>query len=145
MSLRRVVFLPSFLNARFGSFSTNRFRHHSRFFHFFNNRAFIPKTRKGTSYCDRIIRNGKTCKKIAPTIIHKIAVDTDPVLKAFERTKQEMYKRYERTTWTLEDLPKGISFKEYSNWRECASQAHDKYIKGEMTKEEALKIIEVKD
>ena len=106
---------------------------------------FIPKTRKATSYCDRIIRDGKTCKKIAPTIIHKIAVDTDPVLKAFERTKQKMYKRYERTTWTLEDLPNGISFEEYLNWRESASRARDKYIKGEMTKGEALKIIEVKD
>ena len=28
---------------------------------------------------------------------------------------------------------------------EGASQARDKYIKGEMTKEEALKIVEVKD
>lgn len=56
-----------------------------------------------------------------------------------------MYKRYERTTWSLEALPKGISFKEYSDWRESASQARDKYIKGELTKEEALKIIEVKD
>lgn len=56
-----------------------------------------------------------------------------------------MYKRYERTAWTLEDLPKGISFKEYLNWRECALQARDNYIKGEITKEEALKIIEVKD
>ena len=56
-----------------------------------------------------------------------------------------MYKRYERTTWTLEALPKGISFKEYSNWREVASHARDKYIRGELTQEEALKIIEVKD
>ena len=31
------------------------------------------------------------------------------------------------------------------NWREGASQARDKYIKGEMTKEEALKIIEVNE
>ena len=68
-----------------------------------------------------------------------------PVLKAFERTKQKMYKRYERTTWSLEALPKGISFEEYLNWREGASQARDKYIKGELTKEEALKIIEDKD
>ena len=32
----------------------------------------------------------KDLQKIAPTIIHKIAVDTDPVLKAFERTKQKI-------------------------------------------------------
>ena len=39
LSLRRAAFLPSFSNARFGSFSTNRFRHHSRFFRFFHSRA----------------------------------------------------------------------------------------------------------
>ena len=47
--------------------------------------------------------------------------------------------------WTIEELPKGISFDEYLDWREAASVARDKYIKGELTAEEALKIIEVKD
>lgn len=106
---------------------------------------FIPKTRKATKYCDRIIRDGKTCKEIAPAIMHKIAVETDPVVKAFERNKQKMYKRYERTTWTDSTLPKGISFEDYLSWRENASEARDKYIKGELTEKEALNIIEVKD
>lgn len=108
-------------------------------------RYFIPRTKKKTLYCDRIISDGKTCKEIAPAIKHKIAVDTDPVMKAFERTKQKMYKRYERASWSLEDLPKGISFDEYLDWREAASQARDRYLKGEITAEEALKIIEVND
>ena len=106
---------------------------------------FIPKTRKTTLYCDRAISNGKTCKEVAPAIKHKISVDTDPVLKAYDRTKNKMYKRYERTTWTLEKLPKGISFEKYLDWREPAAVARDKYLKGELTAEEALKIIEVND
>ena len=106
---------------------------------------FIPKTRKTTLYCDRVISNGKTCKEVAPAIKHKISVDTDPVLKAYDRTKHKMYKRYERTTWTLEKLPKGISFEKYLDWREPAAVARDKYLKGELTAEEALKIIEVND
>lgn len=104
---------------------------------------FIPKTKKKTLYCDRVIKDGKTCKEIAPPIMHKIGVNTDPVLKAFERTKQKMYKRYERNTWSLEGLPKGISFEKYFDWRESASQARDRYFKGELSQEEALKIIEV--
>lgn len=106
---------------------------------------FIPRTRKKTLYCDRIISEGKTCKEIAPAIKHQMAVDSDSVLRIYERTKQKMYKRYERATWTIEELPKGISFDEYLDWREAASVARDKYIKGELTAEEALKIIEVND
>lgn len=106
---------------------------------------FIPKTRKTTLYCDRVIKDGKTCKEIAPAIIHKNAVDIDPVLKAYNRTKNKMYKRYERTTWTTETLQKGISFEKYSEWREAAAEARSKYLKGELTAEEALKIIEVND
>ena len=96
-------------------------------------------------YCDRVINNGKTCKEIAPVIKHKIAVDTDPVLKAFERTKQKMYKRYERAADSLKKLSKGISIEKYWDWSEAASVARDKYLRGELTAEEALKIIEVND
>lgn len=106
---------------------------------------FIPKTRKATRYCDRVISDGKTCKEIAPIIKHKIAIDTDPVLKAFERTKQKMYKRYERAAYALKQLPKGISIEMYWDWSEAASAARDQYLRGELTAEEALKIIEVND
>ncbi|MDO4618805.1 MAG: DUF6076 domain-containing protein [Clostridia bacterium] len=106
---------------------------------------FIPKTRKTTLYCDRVMKNGKTCKEIAPALKHKIAVDTDPVLKAFERTKQKMYKRYERAADSLNKLSKGISIEEYWNWNDAATEARDKYLRGELTAEEALKIIEVND
>ena len=51
---------------------------------------FIPKTRKTTLYCDRVMKDGKTCKEIAPAIIHKNAVDTDLVLKVYDRTKHKM-------------------------------------------------------
>ena len=91
------------------------------------------------------MKNGKTCKEIAPALKHKIAVDTDPVLKAFERTKQKMYKRYERAADSLNKLSKGISIEEYWNWNDAATEARDKYLRGELTAEEALKIIEVND
>lgn len=91
------------------------------------------------------MKDGKTCKEIAPAIIHKNAVDADPVLKVYDRTKHKMYKRYERAYYSLDQLPKGIYFEKYLEWREPAAEVRTKYLKGELTAEEALKIIEVKD
>ena len=48
---------------------------------------FIPKTRKTTLYCDRIFKNGKTCKQIGPTLKHKLNIEKDEVLKTFDKVK----------------------------------------------------------
>ena len=70
---------------------------------------------------------------------------SDEVLKTFERTKQKMYKRYERANVSLEPLAHGLSWNEYEQWQKSAREAKDKYVLGEITAEEALEIIEVKD
>lgn len=106
---------------------------------------FIPKTKKATLYCDRVIKNGKTCKQIAPHLKRRINAMSDEVLKTFERTKQKMYKRYERANDSLEPLAHGLSWNEYEQWQKSAREAKDKYVLGEITAEEALEIIEVKD
>lgn len=106
---------------------------------------FIPKTKKVTLYCDRVIKNGKTCKQIAPHLKRRINAENDKVLKAYERTKQKLYKRYERASCSLDPLPHGLSWQEYTNWIDLAGAAKAKYLLGEITAEEALEIIEVKD
>lgn len=106
---------------------------------------FIPKTKKVTLYCDRVIKNGKTCKQIAPHLKRRINAENDKVLKAYERTKQKMYKRYERASCSLDPLPHGLSWQEYTNWIDLAGAAKAKYLLGKITTEEALEIIEVKD
>ena len=106
---------------------------------------FIPKTKKATLYCDRVIKHGKTCKQIAPQLKRRINAMSDEVLKTFERTKQKMYKRYERANDSLEPLAHGLSWNEYEQWQKSAREAKDKYVLGEITAEEALEIIEVKD
>ena len=106
---------------------------------------FIPKTKKATLYCDRVIKNGKTCKQLAPHLKRRINAMSDEVLKTFERTKQKMYKRYERANDSLEPLAHGLSWNEYEQWQKSAREAKDKYVLGEITAEEALEIIEVKD
>ena len=59
-------------------------------------RYFIPKTAKKTLYCDRIIKDNKTCKNLAPGLKHKLQAQNKKVVEEFDRAKQKMYKRYER-------------------------------------------------
>lgn len=108
-------------------------------------RYFIPKTRKLTKYCDRIIKDGKTCKQIAPSVIRKEIIKEDIVLDTFTRTREKMYKRFERASNSLNQLPKGLNIKEYYAWLDAATKARNDYVRGEISAEEALKIIEVND
>ena len=105
-------------------------------------RYFIPKTRKKTLYCDRVIKNGKTCKELAPAQKHKLQAKNDEVIQAFDRARQKMYKRYERAKDSPHDLEKGITYDEFYAWLDRATAARDAYLKDKITAEEALKIIE---
>lgn len=60
-------------------------------------RYFIPKTKKKTLYCDRVLMNGKTCKELVPSLKHKLNAKRQKVIEEFDRAKRRMYKRYERT------------------------------------------------
>ena len=59
-------------------------------------RYFIPQTAKKTLYCDRVIKDNKTCKDLAPGLKHKLQAQNKKVVEEFDRAKQKMYKRYER-------------------------------------------------
>ena len=87
---------------------------------------------------------GKTCKQLGPRIKHEIEVDKHNVVEEFDRAKQRMYKRYERSVfYNQEPTEKSLMQTEYSKWLEQATQARDMYLAGEMSEEEALKIINV--
>ena len=106
---------------------------------------FVPKTNKATKYCARVLKDGKTCKELAPSLKHKKMVLTDKVVEAFDRAKRKMYRRYERNDGKIYMSPKGITYDDFYVWNDAATEARDKYLKGELTAEEALKIIEVND
>lgn len=106
---------------------------------------FVPKTNKATKYCDRILKDGKTCKDLAPSLKHKKMVLTDKVVETFDRAKRKMYRRYERNDGKIYMSPKGITYDDFYVWNDAATEARDKYLRGELTAEEALKIIEVND
>lgn len=108
-------------------------------------RYFVPKTNKTTMYCDRILKDDKACKVLAPTLKHKKLVRTDKVVETYDREKRKMYRRYERNDGKIYMSPKGITYDDFYVWCDAATEARDKYRRGELTAEEALKIIEVKD
>lgn len=106
---------------------------------------FVPKTNKVTKYCDRILKDDKTCKALAPSLKHKKMVRTDKVVEAYDREKRKMYRRYERNDGKNYMSPKGVTYDDFYVWNDVATEARDKYLRGELTAEEALKIIEVND
>lgn len=105
------------------------------------NRYFIPKTKKKTLYCDRVFKDGKTCKQIGPTQKYKTLAVNDIVLKTFEKEKNKMYKRMERTN-AFGKTPKSISYDEYVDWLNMSVNAKNLYLNNELTEIEALRIIQ---
>ena len=108
-------------------------------------RYFVPKTSKATKYCDRVLQGDKTCKDLAPSLKHKMMVRSDKVVEAFDRAKRKMYRRYERNDGKIYMSPKGITYDEFYVWNDAATEARDKYLRGELSEAEALKIIESND
>ena len=105
-------------------------------------RFFVPRTRRKTVYCDRVIKDGKTCKELGPRLKHKLEAMNKKVIEEFDRARQRMYKRYERATY-LNQKPseKGLTYSELYEWLDSATQARDLFLAGKLSEEEALKII----
>ena len=107
-------------------------------------RYFVPKTAKKTLYCDRIIKDDKSCKALAPALKHKLQAQSKQVVEEFDRAKQRMYKRQERAADpNIKASEKDLTYAEYYEWLESATQARDDYLAGKLSVEEALKIINV--
>ena len=106
-------------------------------------RYFIPKTRKKTLYCDRILKDEKTCKEWGPVLKHKLAAQRNEVIKAFDQAKRKMYKRYERKEYGINQKPseKDLSYAEYYEWLDAATKARDEYLAGKISSGDALKVI----
>lgn len=107
-------------------------------------RYFIPKTKKKTLYCDRILKDGKTCKEWGPILKHRKMVRDHEVIETFDRIKRKMYKRYERAEYGINQKPseKDLSYAEYYQWLDQATGARDDYLEGKISKEDALNLIE---
>ena len=106
-------------------------------------RIFIPKTRKKTKYCDRIIRDGKTCKQIAPYLNRKERAAADRVISEFNRINDMLLHRLEREEYDKKASPIDLTREDYYKWLDTATDARNRYLAGDLSEEEAVCIIHV--
>lgn len=106
-------------------------------------RYFIPKSRRKTLYCDRVIRDGKTCKQVAPHLNRKERAAADKVVSEFNRVKDMLVHRLERAQYDKKSSPIDLTREEYYRWLDAATAARERYLSGELSEEEAWKIIHV--
>ena len=105
-------------------------------------RYFVPKTKKETLYCDRVIRDGRTCKDIGPSIKRKHAEENDEVIKAYRQNERKLQRRKERARNPIEETKEElVAWKELNKWRKAAQPALEKYLIGKISKEKALSLI----
>ena len=109
----------------------------------FCGRYFTPKTRKLTKYCDRITRNSKTCKRIAPGLKKRERDAAHKVTSEFMRIKDMLFHRKDRAGEDKKSSVIDLTDGEYVQWLAAATDARDRYLAGELTEEEAMAIIYV--
>lgn len=105
-------------------------------------RYFVPRTKRKTLYCDRELKDGKTCKELAPSLKHRLDAKRKKVIEEFDQAKRRMYKRYERTR-DFGERPsnRNLSYNEYYAWLKRVTDARDQHLAGKMAEGDALKII----
>ena len=104
---------------------------------------FLPKTRRKTLYCDRVIRDGKTCKQIAPAENHKKRSAANAVISVFEQSMNRMRRRLERSGEDKKESPIDINDEQFCLWQNKAVNAKNRYLAGELTEDEAIELIYV--
>jgi hypothetical protein len=109
----------------------------------FCGRYFTPKTRKLTKYCDRITRNSKTCKRIAPGLKKRERDAAHKVTSEFMRIKDMLFHRKDRAGEEKKSSVIDLTDGEYVQWLAAATDARDRYLAGELSEEEAMTIIYV--
>ena len=102
---------------------------------------FIPKTKKMTLYCDRVIKGNKTCKDLAPGLKRRQDKEQD-VLAEYDRLYDLYYARMERYEGRA-DLERptteiDISQKEFFLWSAKAQALRKKYLAREILANEFL-------
>jgi hypothetical protein len=103
-------------------------------------RYFVPKTKKKTDYCDRVWKDGRTCKELGSNLKRKNAPAEDKYLLACKRLRARFYERDYRE-YASERERKATSYEHYEDWMEDAAEARAAYLSGEIGGEELLRRI----
>ena len=79
---------------------------------------FIPSKRTDEIYCDRILKNGKTCKELG----YSLKIADDPFIATFTKARKTQHARI-RYNKHIKDYKE----KHYEPWLHAATQARDEY------------------
>ena len=79
---------------------------------------FSPAKRSDEIYCDRVYKNGKTCKELG----YSLKIADDPFKAAFTKARKTHHARI-RYNKHIKDYKE----KHYEPWLQAATQAKDKY------------------
>lgn len=105
---------------------------------------FIPRTKKATRYCDRVI-DGFTCKKRGARFKRNEDREQDEALLIYKRLRDRMYGRHLRYEDAAPDERANLipmDYEQYDAWSENARLAYKEYSKGTLTAEEFLRRID---
>ena len=100
-------------------------------------RYFVPRTKKKTDYCDRVWKDGRTCKEHGPNLKRKDGPAEDKYLLAYKRIRARLYERDYRE-YANERARRDTSYEHYEDWLEDATYARAEYLSGEIDGEELL-------
>lgn len=103
---------------------------------------FVPRTKKMTLYCDRVVRDGKTCKVIGPKLTQRRYRDLYKPLQEYERLYKMYYARTERYEGRFDlnrkKTPNDLTEDEFYTWSAKAASARRRYIAGELPEDKFL-------
>lgn len=99
-------------------------------------RYFIPTSGNNKSYCNRIIKDGKTCKELGPRYKKMAEAKKDPVANVYSQTEAKMKRRCDRNP---DEYPILVE------WRVKAKEAVRKYQDGELAADEAIALIQTEN
>lgn len=106
---------------------------------------FCPKTRKTTLYCDRVVRDGRTCKEVAPVLKRRQDKFQDQALAEYDRLYKLYYSRMERYEGRADlhrpRTEKDISQDEFFIWSTKAQHLRLHYLAEDLSAEEFLREI----
>ena len=96
---------------------------------------FIPQNLKSTKYCDSIFENGKTCREIGKETSYKELLKNDALLDLYR-------KRYMSLASSNSHYHTEKSQKKFEKYKSEGPIMKEKYMKGEISKNEFKKWIE---
>lgn len=108
-------------------------------------RYFIPKTKKATRYCDRVV-DRQTCKQRGANLARREKSTQDEALLTCKRLRDRMYSRllrWQNTAPNKRERLIPMDYLQYESWSENARLMRMKYLRGELAAEEFLRKIDI--